>query len=466
MFTESQSEDVRLSRPAEYPILRGPLGDLVLRPWFDGVALHGVARWYLPLSRAWAAALAAEGSVETLLDTLYPGRVPRAPARATARRLLDRAEARRADHARAARIWEEAFFGSEPISTDRLVTLERARHDAAHRLMGMRAFALPLHLTRRLPPVRWEVADQEAVERAHGHRLAAAEHSFPAPVHPAIERSAEIPGGYGREYWLRFASPVMDDTAWARVYEPEGVADAPSLIFLHGIHMEPEMWRDIADEISGLSRRGIRVIRPEGPWHGRRWRDGWFGGEPALGLGPLGFLDLLQAWVAEIAVLIGWARAQGRGPVAVGGVSLGALTSQLVPAAAWHWPVELCPDAVLLIANSEDLLQVAEAGSLARAVDLPRQFLDHGWTHKALQRWRPLLEPLGPPAVDPETVIMVLGSADDLVPVEGGHALVRRWRIPDGNVYLRKQGHFSVALGVGRDQTPLDHLARLLGANR
>jgi len=122
------------------------------------------------------------------------------------------------------------------------------------------------------------------------------------------------------------------------------------------------------------------------------------------------------------------------------------------------------PDAVLLIGNSEDLLQVVEGGSLARAVDLPRHFLDHGWTHKAMQRWRPLIEPLGPPAVDPEKVIVVLGRADDLVPVEGGRALVRRWRIPDGNVYLRRQGHFSVALGMGRDPAPLDRLTDLLQA--
>jgi hypothetical protein len=47
----------RLSRDSRYRVLQSGLGDLVLRPWFDWVALNSVARGYFPLSRAWAAAI-------------------------------------------------------------------------------------------------------------------------------------------------------------------------------------------------------------------------------------------------------------------------------------------------------------------------------------------------------------------------------------------------------------------------
>ena len=47
--------------------MRSPLGALVARPWFDRVALRFIARRFLPLSRAWAAATIAEGSVERFL---------------------------------------------------------------------------------------------------------------------------------------------------------------------------------------------------------------------------------------------------------------------------------------------------------------------------------------------------------------------------------------------------------------
>src|SRR3546814_2104258 len=80
---------------------------------------------------------------------------------------------------------------------------------------------------------------------------------------------------------------------------------------------------DAIDIAPALTRKGLRVIRPEGPWHGRRRMPGCFGGEPAMAQGPLGLLKLFAAWGAEVAVLIDWARRKGSGPVALGGVSLG-----------------------------------------------------------------------------------------------------------------------------------------------
>src|SRR3546814_9940853 len=120
-----------------------------------------------------------------------------------------------------------------------------------------------------------------------------------------------------------------------------------------------------------------------------------FGGEPAMAQGPLGFLKLFAAWGAEVAVLIDWARRQGSGSVALGGVSLGALTSQLTAVAARDWPAELRPDALLLIASSQDLKEVAFNGSLATAIGLPARLEAEGWTAADIERYLPPMEPRG-----------------------------------------------------------------------
>ena len=222
------------------------------------------------------------------------------------------------------------------------------------------------------------------------------------------------------------------------------------------------MWRDQADPVAELSGRGIRVIRMEGPWHGRRRLPGWSAGEPALGRNPLGFLDLFQAWVSEVAVVIDWARRTSAGPVAVGGVSLGALTSQLVLSAAVHWPAQLRPDAGLLIAGTGNILDVAFRGALSRSLHVATVLDQSGWRPEAVRPWLPLLEPGGVPAVPPERIVSVLGRYDTVCPFVGGLALARRWRLPDANVFVRPQGHFSVSLSLGRLPQPLRRLEAIL----
>ncbi len=464
MARTSDGEAARLPRPAEYPILRGPLGGLVLRPWYDRLAVRAVGRWVLPLSRAWAAGLASGGSLERFLRRLDRAEGGRGE-RARAARLLAVLEARRRNYERAAADWEEALFAPAAPPAAELVACERARQAAAHRLMAARLSALPLHLRRAVPAVRWEVAPPQAVAAAHGHRLGDARAAFPAPDPVAPARSHELPGAYGTEHWLRFASPVLGDAAWARVYAPAGAAHPPSLVYLHGIFLEAEFWRDVADPVSGLAGRGVRVIQPEGPWHGRRRPEGWYGGEPALGRGPLGLVQLFQAWVAEVAALVLWARRTSRGPVAVGGVSLGALAAQLAVAACRHWPAEAAPDAAFLVATSDSLLDVAQRGSLSRLIGLWPRAAAAGWGEADVARWRPLLEPLGQPGVPPDRIVMLLGRYDDLVPFTGGRALARRWGVPAENLFVRPRGHFSVSLALARDRAPLERLLGLLGSS-
>ena len=93
----------------------------------------------------------------------------------------------------------------------------------------------------------------------------------------------------GTDYWIRFPSPsqVMADMVYARVHEPPGVSNPPTLIFGHGMCVEFDHYHNLIDEIAGLTEQGIRVVGPEAPWHGRRVLPGHFGGEQLLSTAPM-----------------------------------------------------------------------------------------------------------------------------------------------------------------------------------
>jgi hypothetical protein len=439
------------------PVTDG-LANLVMRPWFDRVALHGIAHWLFPLSRAWAEAADASEPGE-LAAAIGGVRLPL--------RQLERAwratRRQRQRYQEAAAVWESAFFGPGNPAAETLVEAERCRADAAQAFMAARANFVPFHLVRRLPPIRWSVARPATVEARHGRRLAEPSSAFPARSPDSIEVSRTAPSGDAEIGWIRFETQVggAPDTAWARVITPRGVKDPPTLVFLHGIAMEPEFLpgdHGIAESMVAL---GCRVIRAEGPTHGRRRHDRYFGGEPIMAAGPLGMLDLFEAWVGEAAALVAWARRTSCGSVALGGLSLGALTAQLAGCAAASWPEEARPDALLLVATSGDVIEVGSGGSLGRALGVPAQLAASGWTPEALACWRPLLEP-SVSAVDPARIVMVLGAADDLTPYRGGDALATRWKVPRENVFARAQGHFSVALDLPRRSAPLRRVVEIV----
>ncbi len=450
----------RLPGPTGRWLFADPFASLWLRPWFDRAALHLIARWYLPLSRAWATALAA-GTDRAEFWRALPGD---GPPPAGLRVPLALVAERRAAYAEAARRWEAAFFGDGPADDEALVRSETNRRTAAEMLMLARGAFLPMAARRRLPQVKWDIRTPAEAELQHAHRLTDPAAAFPPPAPPAFEPSRRVAGPAGPQFWLRFASPVAAaGTAWARVFEPIATADPPTIVFLHGIGIEMEFWPDGRDPLPALAAEGVRVVRPEGPWHGRRRRHGCYGGEPALALGPVGFLDLFQAWISEVAALIAWARRTSRGPVALGGISLGALTGQLAAVAARHWPAEMRPDALLLVATTGRIAETVVASSLARVIGLPARLAAVGWSESALARWRPLAEPMAPPAVAARRVVMVLASADDVTPFLGGVALADQWEVPTANRFIWKRGHFSTGLGIGADAGPIRRLLQVMG---
>ena len=276
--------------------------------------------------------------------------------------------------------------------------------------------------------------------------------------------SRKVQSTLGREYWLRFRapSPRLEEDVLAHVYEPNGVPDPPSLIALHGIAIEPEMFKQISEPTLALVRRGFRVIRTCAPGHARRTPAGCYGGETVMAQGPLGFIELFEAWVGEVAVLIGWVRQSSSAPVALDGLSLGALTTQLAAAAAHGWPAHLRPDAICLTATSGDVVETALRGSVARALGAERVIEEHGWSPDDVEPWRPVLEPQGRPAVSPDRVVMALGAADTLTPFSGGAALALAWDVPPQNLFIRPRGHFTLGLNTYNDTAPMRRLAEIV----
>lgn len=447
--------EARLPAGPAFPILNGWTGNLILRPWFDAVAVHAVANWFLPVSRAWAAGIAAQGDADRFaasvgIDARMRAKIkPSLPRLDDARRRYDDAETR----------WQEAFFGSEAVSDSSLAERETARFHAATTFMAMRR--LFFFCRRKFPQVDWSVASPAQVLAAHGARLEDKAAAFPAPDVPRIDLSRLAPGVGGREGWLRMASPsrATGDTAWAHVFWPEGQVRGV-VVSLHGILMEQEMW-PVADPVSQMVRNGFCVIRPEGPWHGRRRPVAAYGGEPVFATGILGFIELFEAWVAEAALWIQWARAEVGARVGLAGISLGALTAQLVVARCGQWPPDMRPDAALLITTTGDNTD-ALRGSLARHLHIRDMLSAAGWNDEEISRWRPLIDPAPVPAIDPNGIVMALGDADTVTPFEGGKTLAAQWGVPPENLLVKHQGHFSTALGLYHDRAPLDRLAQIL----
>lgn len=447
-------------------LLRTPLASVIAWPWFDRVALWSLTRWFLPVSRAWAAATVADGSLDRFLAEVPLAHLP-APARPLTELGLRRISKLVRLNEAALAAWEDAFFSVGDIEPVMLAELERARRSAAQSLMMGRTAVADLPIIGQVPRAKFAIPGRAEVESRFGAIADRPEIAYrmtgPAP---AIERSRSIVWPDRLEYWLRFPSPhqPMGDTAWARVVEPIGAGDAPSLVLGHGLGVELEMLERSGDEDATLVAEGVRVVRLEAPWHNRRRRPGTYGGEPFVATQPLGALDLFAAEVREFAVLIGWCRAQGSRSVAVGGTSLGALASQLAASHAGAWPASMRPDALLLLTTSNDVAGLAFSSSLARGIGIDKALKAAGWTIDDIDRWRPILDPAATAPLPPENIVILLGQVDDVTPFPRGLAMAEAWKVPPENLFLRPQGHFSAAVGLVRDPAPLHRLAARLKA--
>ena len=437
--------------------MSGPLGGVVLRPWFDRLALAGMVRGYFPLSRLWAAAEAAGDDVD-----LFAAEAPLAPLagcrRSRAQAALAHALLLRGLAERAESDWRDALFA--PGATRDPGEAEAERVKASY--LSMRTRARFAFLRRRVPAVRFAPVAPQHLEARFGRQRNDPAALF-APAAPAIRGSRALKRHGMVERWLRWPCAYDDigGEGWAHVYEPEGGFDH-TMVMCHGLGIEADAWGEGLAMAPAFVARGIRVIEPEAPWHGRRRTVGLQAGEPFVARGPMGAIDLFAAHVPEVAALVRWARETGKGRVGIGGISLGALGTQLAVAHAAGWPAEARPDAALFITTTDRLEEVAWDGGFATGFGTAKAFAGVGWTRDKVAEWLPLTAPVGGPGIDPARIVMALGSADTITPYAGGAAFARRWEIPGENLFVSWQGHFSVPLGLARDPRPIERLVALL----
>lgn len=450
------------------PAPQGPrrVTSWLAQPWFDPTALWTMTRWYMPLSRAWAAASVSEGSLERFQAELPAEHIGTAARLGLARALHRTAELKRRLGEAEAR-WEELFFAPRPVPASALFGAERERRRASHSYMLCRSGFALLRLGAGFPAVRYEIP-RPAETMAELRPLLAdpqAAYAPPDPM-PRVEATHRIEHPTYSEYWLRFRSDHCgrSDIAWAHVREPKGVIDPPSLVQVHGLGVEFESLDGVEDDVDPIVAMGVRLVRLEALWHNRRRVPGYFGGEPFLSRQPLSGIELFLAVAREASVLISWCRATSGGRVAIGGTSMGALSTQLAAARARDWPAHLRPDALWLVTTSDDIGNLAFQSSLARAVGLPGALTRAGWTPQLLSGLDPLGEIRTPPAVAPEDIVVVLGRRDDVTPYVRGAAMVARWGVPERNLFRHELGHFTVPLGLLGDRGPLLRLVERLGA--
>jgi hypothetical protein len=448
-------------------LLSSPLGALFAQPWVDPVALFGAERWYLPLSRLWAAANAAGDDVALFRDHIGAP-LPDLPPAGRLRGVLGRHARMRLQADAARRHWEDAVFAAPDGGCDAAL-LDRQRRRSATRHLSTRALFYPLLFGRRFPSARWRIDAPDEVERALGPVLADPARLYGASIDAGtVEISQACEANGRREYWLRAPTPTArlrqcsgSERVYARIVEPAAGADR-TLIFGSGLCLETDLLSAPLDSAGHLASMGWRVIEPVSPYHGLRAMPGYYGGEPFFALAPTSSLDLIAGQAVEAALLVAWSRLRFGGKVAIAGISLTSFVAQQAASHCRLWLAEARPDAVMLINHSGRIENVAFGGALAATLGLDRALADAGWSHESLARLSQAANPAAVPALAPERVISVLGETDRWVPYEDGEALVRQWKLPDANVFRYRLGHLGMPVQLMRDAAPFEQLRRVL----
>lgn len=444
-------------------ILKSRIGHLIARPWLDRCILAALEYVFFPLSRLWAASRAAEGTVDGFIEATPLG-PPGKWRRGIIERALHNFERKRLRAFSTEQLWHLYYFGEEEVAAERLPIVEEMRLDNRTSYnLSRRSFIplIPLVKTsvRMFPPT------PEEVEEAYGSQGERLEDLFALPdVLPNIQVSRPLPTHYGKDFWLRFPSPSsrMNDEVYARVHEPHDVENPPTLIFGHGICVEFDHYRQLLDEITALTDMGVRVIRPEAPWHGRRVLPGHFGGEQLLSALPISMIEFVAAQHREWATLINWCKSNSSGEVAIGGSSLGAQSAKAIAMRASNWPEHLQPSALLCVTHSAHIYEAALDGELSDIWNLGRAMSGQGWHRDSERLWLKRLDPDGLPCMDGSRIISVTGSRDTITSEQSALEHMAQWQVPQENIFSYKRGHFTVPLGMLGDREPLERFAQIL----
>ena len=422
--------------------------------WFDPVSSWALRRLFVPSSLLWAAAEQAGTSVEHFFEA---AQLPKRSAneKKLAEALVQTAAARTLSNNREAE-WQQAFFGNTALGPEALRELEASRYSASHAYnLARRHFGFML---RNDPPrIKSQTQSPEEIAAIYGEKFERLSLDGIANGGTQIEVSKRVERAAGVDYWLRFQSPsaLLGDTVYARVLEPHGVKNPPTIIFGHGICIEFDHWRGLIDEARTLRAEGFRVIRPVAPWHGRRRPLGSFGGQAMMTRIPGGMFDAFTGAAQEWAVIANWARQTSTGPLAYGGTSLGALIAQFAAEKIGERDARLKADGLFLITHSGRMTDATFQGDMANLLGVDLNAEQHGWSRERIETGLGLLDPARLPAVKPECIVTVLGKRDRITPYASGLSLIDSWGVPDENRFVWDRGHFSMPLTMIRNPAPV-----------
>lgn len=437
-----------------------PLGAILAKPWVDSAGLFGLKRWYLPLSRLWAAANEARddvagfrGGIDIDLPVFWSDARLLTLLQRNARALAAAAAARAA--------WEDRLFDRHAVPD--AGALDRQRRVAATRHLSTRAWFYPLLHPKRPAAARWRIDDPAGVP---GDLVSPA-----CEIATPLEPSRPFVRNGIREFWLRGPTPSRrlrmragSETMYARIIEPAEGKAGNTLVFGSGLCLEFDLLTVARDPGVRLAGMGWRVVEPISPYHGLRAMPGYYGGEPFFALGPTSSIDLIAGQALESSRLVSWVRERFGGKVALAGISMSSFVAQQAASRCHLWPAEARPDAVMLISHSGKIEGATFDGELAAMLGLDRALIDRGWTREALARLSEMIDPAETPSLPPSHILSVLGEADRWVPYDGGLALAQRWKLPQENIFRYRLGHLGMPVQLTRDAAPFHRLRRVLDA--
>ena len=459
----------RLRTAFAHKVVVSPVGLLMQNKLYERIKTSSVPNEFR-LSRAAAAArLTAGGSVDDFLRTLGG---PRDISKEMHTNISEGLAAFRQDvraHEEVLQRWQEAFWGAAKKSNDELVALERERREKSEKCVAPSKTLGFLFKEEWIPSVKFDIPEPEKALNTWNKQIADPTLLYGAPDElPTVQESRRVLGPDNVEYLVRFPSPspVMADTVYARVFEPEQSSEPlPTVIYGGGLALAYDQIRYWPAEdymARPLAAQGYRVVLIESPWHGRRTLPGYFSGEPYMANAPISLFQLYAAQVQETAILIDWARSLGAPAVAVGGISLGAIAAQQVAGHCKTWPEDLRPDLVFLLATAKHIDKIILKGKMSEMTGLDQAILESGWTDADLEKLHRLLDPPAQPGIPSDHIVAILGNDDTYMPYSWGKELLQDWHVPDDNVVTWDSGHFGVLLRMFRKSSGRELIVRNL----
>ncbi len=273
------------------------------------------------------------------------------------------------------------------------------------------------HFPDLAPPV--ELSPGAPCPWAERYRL-----TFPSPFAPLCARTA-----------MRYAAYAENRTAVAELYQPRKKGRG-AVLYLHG-WMAPSFEMEARCLFAPLVEQwGITILALALPFHmARRPPRASFSGELFVSADLTRTLEAFRQAVAETRALLAWLRRETDGPVALAGISLGALVAALALGGGAE------PDlALLALTPADPAHSLAEAPLLRRVRE---ECLHNGLTLDRLYGWAPLVRPAAlRPRVPRERLFLVHGHDDRISFPEDVEQLWQAWGRPPIAWY--RGGHFTI----------------------